>query len=196
MAVLLALHTLAVVIWVGGMFFAHMVLRPSTGPLRAEIRLPLWHRVFERFFPWVWLSVVTILASGFALVVIGFGGFAQAPGYVNVMMAAGIVMAAVFFYIFFGPWQRFRQAVPARSGPRPSRPSPTFARWFTSISCSARSRRSLAQADASSPKASPANKCAIRLVLLAACCGAKRVTHLGYAPLFAPWLAGQNSSAA
>ena len=113
MAILLALHTIAVVIWVGGMFFAHMVLRPSTGPLRAEIRLPLWHRVLQRFFPWVWLSVVTILASGFALVIMGFGGFAHAPGYVNAMMAAGLVMAAVFFYIFFGPWQRFRQAAPA-----------------------------------------------------------------------------------
>jgi len=29
----LAFHILAAVIWVGGMFFAHMVLRPSAGPL-------------------------------------------------------------------------------------------------------------------------------------------------------------------
>ena len=76
MAVLLALHTLAVVIWVGGMFFAHMVLRPSAGPLDAAIRLPLWHRVFQRFFPWVWACVVAILASGYAMVILGFGGFA------------------------------------------------------------------------------------------------------------------------
>lgn len=112
MAILLALHTLAVVIWVGGMFFAHMVLRPSAGPLDPATRLPLWHRVFQRFFPWVWFSVVTILASGFALVVLGFGGFAAAPGYIHAMTAAGLVMASVFFYIYSGPWQRFRLAVP------------------------------------------------------------------------------------
>ena len=38
MAVLLALHVLAAVIWVGGMFFAYMVLRPSAGPLESASR--------------------------------------------------------------------------------------------------------------------------------------------------------------
>ena len=33
MAVGIALHTLAAVIWVGGMFFAYLVLRPSAGAL-------------------------------------------------------------------------------------------------------------------------------------------------------------------
>ncbi len=113
MAVLVALHTLAVVIWVGGMFFAHMVLRPSAGPLDAAIRLPRWHRVFQRFFPWVWACVVAILASGYAMVILGFGGFAAAPVYVNAMMLLGIAMASIFWYIYFGPWPRFAQAVPA-----------------------------------------------------------------------------------
>jgi uncharacterized membrane protein len=113
MAILLALHTLTVVIWVGGIFFAHMVLRPSAGPLGAAIRLPLWHRVFQRFFPWVWGCVATILASGFAMVILGSGGFAAAPAYVNLMMLLGVVMAGVFWYIYSGPWPRFQQAVPA-----------------------------------------------------------------------------------
>jgi len=60
----LALHIVAAVIWVGGMFFAYMVLRPSAGPLEPALRLPLWHRVFGRFFPWVWASIVALLASG------------------------------------------------------------------------------------------------------------------------------------
>jgi uncharacterized membrane protein len=107
------MHTLAVVIWVGGMFFAHMVLRPSAGPLDAAIRLTLWHRVFSSFFPWVWLCVAAILASGFAMISVGFGGFAKVPGYVNAMMGLGIVMALVFGHIYFGPFRRFRQAVPA-----------------------------------------------------------------------------------
>src|ERR1700675_1888451 len=55
MIVGIAFHILAAVIWVGGMFFALMVLRPSTGPLEPAVRLALWHRVFSRFFAWVWL---------------------------------------------------------------------------------------------------------------------------------------------
>ncbi|MGO9459547.1 MAG: CopD family protein [Rhodomicrobium sp.] len=113
MAIGQAFHIVAVMIWVGGMFFAHMVLRPSAGPLDAAIRLPLWHRVFSRFFRWVQLSVAAILVSGFAMISLGFGGFAGATASVNAMMAAGIVMALVYGYIYFGPWQRFNRAVPA-----------------------------------------------------------------------------------
>ena len=51
MAFAIAIHALAAVIWVGGMFFAYMVLRPSAGPLEAPVRLQLWERVFSRFFP-------------------------------------------------------------------------------------------------------------------------------------------------
>ena len=52
MPLLIALHLLAAVIWVGGMFFAYMVLRPSAGLLEPAARLPLWQRVFGHFFPW------------------------------------------------------------------------------------------------------------------------------------------------
>ena len=49
-----AVHVLAAVIWVGGMFFAVLVLRPSAGALKPSDRLPLWGRVFGKFFPLVW----------------------------------------------------------------------------------------------------------------------------------------------
>jgi uncharacterized membrane protein len=76
MIVGLAFHILAAVIWVGGMFFAFAVLRPAVDPLEPAVRLPLWFRVFSRFFPWVWLCMAALLASGFAMVFLGFGGFA------------------------------------------------------------------------------------------------------------------------
>ncbi|WP_343074980.1 hypothetical protein [sulfur-oxidizing endosymbiont of Gigantopelta aegis] len=45
------LHLLSAVIWVGGMFFAHMILRPSAvEQLEPPQRLPLWVAVFGRFF--------------------------------------------------------------------------------------------------------------------------------------------------
>ena len=113
MIVGLAFHIVAAVIWVGGMFFAYVVLRPSTGPLEPAVRLPLWHRVFSRFFPWVWLSIAVLLASGFSMVFLGFGGFATVGAYVRAMMALGMVMMVIYTYLYFVPWQRFRRAVSA-----------------------------------------------------------------------------------
>ncbi len=107
----LAFHVLAAVIWVGGMFFAYAVLRPSIGPLEPAVRLPLWCRVFSRFFPWVWLSITVLLASGFAMVFLGFGGFATVGAYVRAMMVLGIVMVVIYTYLYFVPWERFRRAV-------------------------------------------------------------------------------------
>jgi uncharacterized membrane protein len=110
-ALLIALHVLAVVVWVGGMFFAYMVLRPSAGPLPSETRLALWHRVFRRFFPWVWSSIFVLLASGYGMMFLSFGGFAGARLYIQVMQGIGIVMMLVFMHLFFGPWRRFSAAV-------------------------------------------------------------------------------------
>jgi uncharacterized membrane protein len=107
----LLVHILAAVIWVGGMFFAHQMLRPAAAGLEPAQRLPLWRRVFARFFPWVWASIIALLASGFAMVIWGFGGFAFVGAHVHVMMAIGIVMMLAFAYLYFAPWRRFREAV-------------------------------------------------------------------------------------
>jgi hypothetical protein len=37
------------------------------------------------------------------------------PWSINVMQGLGILMALVFLYVFFGPWQRLRRAI--RPGP-------------------------------------------------------------------------------
>ena len=113
MIVGIALHILAAVIWVGGMFFAIVILRPSVGPLESSARLTLWRRVLSRFFPWVWLCVAVLLASGVAMVFLGFGNFAAAGAYVHVMMATGILMMSIYAYLYFAPWQLFCRAVSA-----------------------------------------------------------------------------------
>ncbi len=107
----LIVHILAAVVWVGGMFFAHQVLRPAAGLLDPELRLPLWTRVFERFFPWVFTAIVLLLASGYGLVFALFGGFAALPAYVNVMQVLGIIMMLLFLHLYFAPWRRLRVAV-------------------------------------------------------------------------------------
>lgn len=111
MIVLLLIHVVSAVIWVGGMVFAHFMMRPAALALDPPTRLPLFGRVFDRFFPSVWVIVVLLLATGFAMIFEGFGGFATAPEYVNVMMGLGIVMMLAFGHLFFGPWRRMRQAL-------------------------------------------------------------------------------------
>jgi uncharacterized membrane protein len=117
MIVGIAFHILGAVVWVGGMFFALMVLRPSTGPLEPAVRLALWHRVFSRFFAWVWVSVAVLLVSGFAMVFLGFGGFGAVGKYVHAMTAVGILMMLIYAHLYFAPWQRFRRAVEAADWP-------------------------------------------------------------------------------
>jgi uncharacterized membrane protein len=113
----LAFHIVAAVVWVGGMLFAYVIPRPSASPLEAAFRLTLWHRVFSRFFFWAWLSIASLFVSGFAMVFLGFGGFAAVGAYVRVMMALGIVMIVIYTYLYFAPWQRFRRAVSTADWP-------------------------------------------------------------------------------
>jgi uncharacterized membrane protein len=113
MIVGLAFHVVAAVIWVGGMFFAYVALRPSAGPLEPALRLPLWQRVFSRFFPWVWASILALLASGYFMVFAGFGGFRGVGLHVHVMQTTGIIMMMIFLHLFFAPWKRFRRAIAA-----------------------------------------------------------------------------------
>jgi uncharacterized membrane protein len=113
MAILVALHALAAVAWVGGMFFAYMCLRPAAGPLEPRLRLALWQRVFSRFFPWVWASIAVLLASGYAMLFLHFGGFKGAGLHIHVMQATGILMMLLFLHLFFAPWRRFSRAVEA-----------------------------------------------------------------------------------
>jgi uncharacterized membrane protein len=108
---LLAIHLLAAVFWVGGMAFAYTVLRPAAGSLDPAVRLALWQRVFARFLPWVGVGIVVLLVSGFAMLFLMFGSDADAPAYVHIMAAIGIVMMLMYGHLFFAPWRRFRAAV-------------------------------------------------------------------------------------
>lgn len=109
---------MAVVIWVGGMLFAHMMLRPvAASQLEPPARLKLWVGVFRRFFPAVWVSIIVILVTGFWVISATYGGFKGLPMYINVMMTTGIIMMFIFFHVFFAPYKRLRQAVAAEDWP-------------------------------------------------------------------------------
>jgi uncharacterized membrane protein len=108
---LIAVHVLAAMFWVGGMAFAYLVLRPAAGPLDAPVRLALWRRVFERFLPWVGIGIVALLISGYGMIFSMFGGFKGLPLYVNLMQGIGIVMMLLYLHMTFAPWKRLRAAL-------------------------------------------------------------------------------------
>lgn len=109
-----ALHVLAAVVWVGGMFFAYMVLRPAVGAVEPPPERPkLWSRVFPLFFAWVWAAVVILPLTGYWRLFMDFGGFARAGASVHVMHVLGLVMIGLYVFLFFVPYRRFQAAVAA-----------------------------------------------------------------------------------
>ncbi|CAI8976683.1 DUF2269 family protein [Pseudomonas chlororaphis] len=117
-ALVYTLHVLAALVWVGGMFFAWMVLRPAAvAALEGPARLKLWAEVFPRFFVWVWVAVVLLPISGVGLIHLRFSGFETAPRYVQVMMGLYVVMTALFIRIQSLQLPALRQAVAAEDWP-------------------------------------------------------------------------------
>jgi len=113
MGLLIALHVLAAVIWVGGMFFAYVVLRPSVSSISLAERLPLWSRVFGRFFLFVWISIITLIVTGYWMIFGIYGGFSNLPPHIHVMHALGWLMFLMFGHLFFAPWKRLRSSLEA-----------------------------------------------------------------------------------
>ncbi len=112
MSLAITLHLLAAVIWVGGMFFAYTALRPAAGALLEPLaRQALWAQVFSRFFPWVWLAILVLFASGFWMIFGVLGGMAKVGMHIHLMMTLGIVMALIFMHIYFAPFRRLKQVV-------------------------------------------------------------------------------------
>lgn len=112
------LHVIAVMIWVGGMFFAYVVLRPvAASQLEPPVRLTLWAGVFRNFFPWVWVCIGVILATGLWMIFGFFGGMGKIALYVHAMFGLGILMMLIFFHVFFAPYGRLKKAVAAQDWP-------------------------------------------------------------------------------
>ncbi len=104
---LLLLHLLGAIAWLGGMFFAYFCLRPAAAEvLSPPERLPLWAATFARFLPYMAVAVLLILATGLAMLLPA--GFPAAPLGWHVMLAVGVAMAAVFAYIYLGLFPKLR----------------------------------------------------------------------------------------
>jgi uncharacterized membrane protein len=111
----LAVHLLSAVIWVGGGFYTVVVLRPALNLLDAAPRLQVQMQTLKKLFFYIWHAMPLMILTGWAMVFLAWGGFGALPWSINAMQGLGILMALIFLYTFFDPWQRLRRAV--RPGP-------------------------------------------------------------------------------
>jgi len=107
------LHVLAATVWVGGMFFAFVCMRPAAAELEPAARLQLWSGTLTRFFRWVWASAGVLLVTGLWMVLTVLGGFGAAGLHVHLMLALGVLMMLLAAHVYFAPLKRLRHAVAA-----------------------------------------------------------------------------------
>ncbi len=114
LGILISLHVLSAVIWVGGMLFAYTCLRPvAASTLEPGPRLTLWSQVFKRFFVWVWHAVVILLVTGHWMM----GAYGIKGMHVMAMMGLAYVMFALFVYVYFFLYKHLRQEVENQNWP-------------------------------------------------------------------------------
>ena len=132
MAYLLTIHVLSAVVWVGGMFFALVVLRPAAGPMEPAARLALWRRVFARFFPAVGVAVLALLATGHAMILTELGGFSAIGMSGHLMQGTGVLMALLYLLLLVGPYRTFLKALDAGTPPAAGRAIERI-RWIIAV---------------------------------------------------------------
>jgi len=118
MALAMTLHLLSVMIWVGGMFFAHIALRPAVNALlEPPQRLPLMAAILGRFFSGVWVAIGLLWSSGLWVIFGFYGGMGKVAISVHLMSGIAIVMTILFMFIFFVPFPKLKQAVVSKNFP-------------------------------------------------------------------------------
>lgn len=106
MSIVFTLHLLAAAIWVGGMFFAYIALRPvAASLLEPPVRLALWQGVFKNFFPWVWVIVLALPLSGYLIIFNVYQGMANVGISIHIMQLLGWIMVGVYIYLYFSPYK-------------------------------------------------------------------------------------------
>ena len=118
------LHLIAAIVWMGGMTFMLIALRPATlAVMDAQPRARLMDQVWQRFFAAVLIAIVVLLAAGGYM----FGGAMkaarEATGHAvvplgwTIMTALGSLMFLIFGHIYFAGFKKFRRAVAGMQWP-------------------------------------------------------------------------------
>lgn len=129
-------HVLSILVWVGGMVFAHFFLRPALAALQPPERLRLMHDVLGRFFKVVLLLSTWAVVSGLWMIAMArAGGTPDAPFRMplawTVMATLGIVMWLIFGHIRFALYKRLSRAVAAVEWPAAGTALAKLRLWVT-----------------------------------------------------------------
>jgi len=122
-SILKLIHLLAILLWVGGMIFAHCFLRPAVAALEPAQRLRLMRDVLSRFLNAVLAAVILTLVTGLWMIgrtareIVSAGGSFDMPHSWMTMAALGFIMAAIFGHIRFAAYPRLHRAVQAEQWP-------------------------------------------------------------------------------
>jgi uncharacterized membrane protein len=113
---LILFHLLAVIAWIGGMFFAHVCLRPvAAAQLPPPQRLPLLAAVLGRFFTVVGWALVLLWGSG----IIRFAQVGAAvPASWMAMAGIAALMTVILALIVFRFHRAMLAAVAASDWPQ------------------------------------------------------------------------------
>ena len=128
-------HVLSIIVWVGGMVFAHFFLRPAAQSLEPPQRVRLMHDVLQRFFAAVTAAVVLVLGSVLWMIgraakqVVQTGGVFSMPLDWTIMATLGLVMIAIFGHIRFALFRRLQRAVAASDWPSGAKAMGSIRSW-------------------------------------------------------------------
>jgi uncharacterized membrane protein len=110
-ALSLVLHTLASIVWVGGVFFVRVVLIPSLHGWEAPERFAVLARVMPVFFRVIWGAVVVLLLTGYGVLLFGYSdGLGGGGVHVDIMQFFGWILILSFVYMDLGPFRGFLRA--------------------------------------------------------------------------------------
>lgn len=119
-ASLKAVHLLAVIAWVGGMFFTLSCLRPAAAVLEPAPRVQLMQAALGRFFVVVAVAAALALVTGAAMVALAWTAASRAGLAFNMpldwyaMAVLFFVMLGVFVHVRAALFPRLREAVAAK----------------------------------------------------------------------------------
>jgi uncharacterized membrane protein len=122
-ATLKLLHILSIVVWIGGMAFAHFFLRPAAMQLEPPQRVRLMHATLQRFFAAVLVAVALVLVSGLWMMgrvakeTVQAGLSFNMPLNWTLMTVLGLAMMAIFGHIRSALFKRLSKAVAASDWP-------------------------------------------------------------------------------
>ena len=122
-ALLKSVHLLAIIVWIGGMFFALACLRPALVMLEPAARVGVMTATLRRFFTVVGIAAALVLASGAGLIALARSGSLRSGLAFNmpldwyVMAGLFFVMLAVFAHIRLRLFRRLEAAVAAGRWP-------------------------------------------------------------------------------